>query len=160
MNPFEKKLLPAITLEEVYSTLSVAEVLLKSGLDVMEITFRTAATARAIHAVAKEFPEMNIGAGTILDPDQITIAMDAGAQFGLAPGFNDRVVDEARKKDFSFIPGVLTSSEIEKALERKIILLKLFPVGNLGGGGIYPQPARSVPSYRCFIYSYGRDRTF
>ncbi|MEX0681651.1 MAG: bifunctional 4-hydroxy-2-oxoglutarate aldolase/2-dehydro-3-deoxy-phosphogluconate aldolase [Balneolales bacterium] len=133
MNYLEKKLLPAVTLEEADSALSVAEALLESGLDVMEITFRTDATAEAIQAIVREFPEITIGAGTILHPDQIAIAMDAGAQFGLAPGFNERVVDEARKRDFPFIPGVMTSSEIEKALEKNLTFLKLFPADKLGG---------------------------
>lgn len=130
---FDKKILPAVTLTDADSALSVAEALLAGGLNVMEITFRTSATAAAVSAIAKEFPEMYIGAGTILSPDQLSAARDAGARFGLSPGLNKRVIKKAQKLDFPFIPGVLTPSEIEFALEYEYKLLKLFPVSDLGG---------------------------
>lgn len=129
----EKKLLPAVTLTDADTALSVAEALLEGGLNVMEITFRTSATAAAVSAVAKEFPEMNIGAGTILSAGHISAAKDAGAQFGLAPGLNENVVREAKKQEFPFIPGVMTPSEIEKAIELDYKLLKLFPASDVGG---------------------------
>ncbi len=132
-NFFIKKLLPAVTLTDTDSALAVAEALLEGGLNVMEITFRTSATADAVSAIAKEFPEMEIGAGTILTTGQISAAKDAGAQFGLAPGLNENVVSEAKKKDFPFIPGVMTPSEIERAIEFGYKMLKLFPASDLGG---------------------------
>lgn len=130
---FQKNLLPAVTLTDADSALSVAEALLEGGLNVMEITFRTPEAAAALHAVAKEFPEMNIGAGTILSTEQVSAAKDAGATFGLAPGLNKKVVRAAQQLEFTFIPGVATPSEIEKALELGCTLLKLFPVSDLGG---------------------------
>lgn len=130
---FQSKLLPAVTLTNADSALAVAEALLEGGINVMEITFRTSATAKAVSAIAKEFPEMHIGAGTILSPDQLSTARGAGAEFGLSPGFNKRVVEKAQEHDFPFIPGVATPSEIELALEYSYKLLKLFPVSALGG---------------------------
>lgn len=132
-NLFRKKLLPAVTLKNADSALSVAEALLEGGLNVMEITFRTSATAEAVSAIAKEFPEIHIGAGTILSPDQLSAARDAGAEFGLSPGFNPKIAKEAKENDFPFIPGVATPSEIELALDNGYKILKLFPVSNLGG---------------------------
>lgn len=130
---FKSKLLPAVTLADADSALSVAEALLEGGVNVMEITFRTSATAEAIRAIARELPEMQIGAGTILSGDQLSGARESGAQFGLSPGFNKRVVEKAEEYEFPFIPGVSTPSEIELALSHGYKLLKLFPVSDLGG---------------------------
>ncbi|MEX0904927.1 MAG: bifunctional 4-hydroxy-2-oxoglutarate aldolase/2-dehydro-3-deoxy-phosphogluconate aldolase [Balneolaceae bacterium] len=129
----KKKLLPAVTLPDADSALRVAEALLEGGLNVMEVTFRTSAATAALTAVAKEFPEMKIGAGTILSPEQVSAAKDAGAQFGLAPGLNISVIRAAKELEFAFIPGVATPSEIETALELGCKMLKLFPVSTLGG---------------------------
>ncbi len=130
---FEKKLLPAVTLHDPELAVPLAELLLEEGLDTMEVAFRTEATAEAIRAISSRFPEMNLGAGTILSPRQVEEAIGAGARYGLAPGFNPTVLDKAEELDFPFIPGVMTPSEIEAALERNLLLQKLFPVNNLGG---------------------------
>lgn len=135
-NFFDKKILPAVTVQNVDSALWLAETFLKGGIDVMEITFRTEVTLSAIRVIARQFPEFKIGAGTILSPDQIPAAMDAGAQFGLAPGCNKNIVEAAQKYDFPFIPGVMTPTEIEQALELGCKILKLFPAGPLGGIGM------------------------
>lgn len=129
----QSKLLPAVTLPDADSALKVAEALLKGGLNVMEVTFRTQATAPAISAIAKEFPEMQIGAGTILSPDQLSGARDAGAQFGLSPGFSKPVIEKTRILDFPFIPGVMTPTNIETALNAGYKTLKLFPASDMGG---------------------------
>lgn len=127
------RLLAAVTLTNVETALALSEAFLEGGLDVMEITFRTPATASAIRAIAKEFPSMKVGAGTILSADQIAIAKDAGAQFGLSPGFHGPVAQKAQESNFPFIPGVCTPSEIEKALAHNFELVKVFPVANMGG---------------------------
>lgn len=129
----EGKLLPAVTLSDADSALQVAEALLKGGLNVMEVTFRTQATASAISAIVQEFPEMQIGAGTILSPDQLSVARDSGAQFGLSPGFSKPVTKKAKKMDFPFIPGVMTPTDIEIALNAGYKTLKLFPASDMGG---------------------------
>jgi 2-dehydro-3-deoxyphosphogluconate aldolase/(4S)-4-hydroxy-2-oxoglutarate aldolase len=107
--------------------------ILKGGLDVMEVPFRTKVAAESIKLICNTFPEMKIGAGTILTPAQVAEAKKAGAQFGLAPGFNPAVVKEAIKNDFPFIPGVMTPSEVELALELGCKILKLFPASQVGG---------------------------
>lgn len=132
---FAKRLMPAVTLDGVEPALRLAETYLEAGLDVMEITFRTDTAEDAIRAIAREFPAMSIGAGTLLSTDQVEKAIDAGAQFGLSPGFNPPVAEAALKRDLLFIPGVATPSEIEEALSFGCRLQKLFPVNHLGGVG-------------------------
>lgn len=132
-NYFKQKVLPAVTLGSPDFACALAEALLRGGVTVLEVTFRTDATAASIKKITEEFPELTVGAGTILSPDQITGAIEAGARFGLAPGFNKNIVQTAQKHDFPFIPGVMTPSEIEQALEQGCKLLKVFPAKQIGG---------------------------
>lgn len=132
-NIFKDKLLPVVTLPNADSAVFVAQAFLEAGLHVMEVTFRTDATLPAIAAIVKRFPEMTVGTGTILSPDQLSAARDMGAQFGLSPAFNKKIALEAKKQKFPFIPGVLTPSEIEEASAEGFDILKLFPVNSIGG---------------------------
>lgn len=130
---FKNRLLPAVTLTEADTALNVAEAFLEAGLTVMEVTFRTQAAAASISSIAAAFPEMHIGAGTILSTEDLKAAADAGAAFGLAPGFNREVAGKALQLEFPFIPGVMTPSEIEQAFAGGFDILKLFPVQSMGG---------------------------
>jgi 2-dehydro-3-deoxyphosphogluconate aldolase/(4S)-4-hydroxy-2-oxoglutarate aldolase len=129
----QQKILPAINIEDAEHVLPVTEKLLHAGLNVMEIQFRTQNAAAAIEAVRRNFPEMNIGAGTLLSVEQLNTAIDAGAQFGLSPSLNKTICNKAKQLEFSFIPGVMTPSEIEFAHELGYTVLKLFPAAQLGG---------------------------
>jgi 2-dehydro-3-deoxyphosphogluconate aldolase/(4S)-4-hydroxy-2-oxoglutarate aldolase len=131
----QQKILPAVTFLSAGEALPVAEAILKGGLYVMEITFRTSAAAEAINLIRKNLPEMYVGAGTLLSGIQIKQAVEAGAQFGLAPGFNPSVCNNAIKNNLPFIPGVMTPSEIERAAEMGFDILKLFPAAQLDGIG-------------------------
>lgn len=150
---FPEKVLPVVTIENIDSAKRLAETYLQAGLNVFEITLRTDATLDAIEAVTTNFPEMNVGVGTILTPDQVQSVMNAGAEFGLAPGLNEKVVETALEKSFPFIPGVMTPSEIEKALSYEYKVLKLFPAKHIDGAdyiksmeGPYAQTgARFIP---------------
>jgi 2-dehydro-3-deoxyphosphogluconate aldolase/(4S)-4-hydroxy-2-oxoglutarate aldolase len=102
-------------------------------LDIMEITFRTAAAEESIRRIAARFPEILLGAGTLLDRDQVLRAKDAGACFGLAPGLNPNIVAAAREFDLQFSPGVMTPSDVELALSLDCKLLKFFPAEAAGG---------------------------
>jgi len=128
-----QKILPAVTFSSADEALPVAEAMLRGGLHVMEVTFRTAVAAEAIAIIRKNLPEMYVGAGTLLSVAQLKQAMDTGAQFGLAPGFNPAVCNNALDNQFPFIPGVMTPSEIESAAEMGFDILKLFPASQLGG---------------------------
>ena len=128
-----QKILPAVTFSSANEALPVAEAMLRGGLRVMEVTFRTAAAAEAIAIIRKNLPEMFLGAGTLLSVTQLKQAMDTGAQFGLAPGFNPIICKNAIDHQFPFIPGVMTPSEIESASAMGFKILKLFPASQVGG---------------------------
>jgi 2-dehydro-3-deoxyphosphogluconate aldolase/(4S)-4-hydroxy-2-oxoglutarate aldolase len=128
-----QKILPAVTFEKEEHIIPVADALVRAGLLTMEIPFRTGIASTAIEQIRKRFPEINIGAGTLLSSTQVKEANDAGAQFGLSPGFNQQVCDEAAKYQMPFIPGVMTPSEIEIACSQGFSILKLFPAEQVGG---------------------------
>jgi 2-dehydro-3-deoxyphosphogluconate aldolase / (4S)-4-hydroxy-2-oxoglutarate aldolase len=129
----KRKILPAVTFSSTEEALPVAEAILEGGLNVMEVPFRTGVAAAAIRIIRNKYPEIYIGAGTLLSPAHVNQAIDAGAQFGLAPGFNHLVCQEAINHEFSFIPGVMTPSEIERASEMNFRILKFFPAAELNG---------------------------
>lgn len=128
-----EKILPAVTIDHADQGVLIAGALLSGGLGQLEVTFRTSATIESIIAIRKKYPQMTIGAGTILNIEQLHQAKDAGAAFGLAPGLSPKIIAEAVKIDFPFIPGVMTPSEIELALSLGCRLMKLFPAGLSGG---------------------------
>lgn len=128
----KSKLLPAVTVHDTDSALHIAEAFLKAGLNIMEITFRTPAASASISAIEKTYPEMHIGAGTLLTADDLSAAADSGAEFGLAPGFNPDIAGKALELGFPFIPGVLSPSEIECAFAAGFDLLKIFPIQSIG----------------------------
>lgn len=129
----EKRILPAATVESADAGKRLAEALLAGGLDILEITFRTPAAAAAIEAVAAEFPEMLLGAGTVLAVEQLDRACDAGVAFAVAPGLNPVVVQRAGERGVTFVPGVMTPTEIEAAMALDCRLLKFFPAEAAGG---------------------------
>lgn len=128
-----KRIVPVVVLDCANDAEPLAEALLAGGLDIMEITFRTEAAQESIRRIAKAFPEVLLGAGTVLDGDQAKRAKDAGAVFGLAPGLNPQTIEAAREVGLEFSPGVMTPSEIEQALSFECKLLKFFPAEAAGG---------------------------
>jgi 2-dehydro-3-deoxyphosphogluconate aldolase/(4S)-4-hydroxy-2-oxoglutarate aldolase len=129
----QQKILPAVTFSSIDEVLPVTEALLKGGLNTMEITFRTHVAADSIRLIRKNFPDMHVGAGTLLSPEQVQEAIEADAQFGLAPGLNPSVCSYATENNFPFIPGVMTPSEMELAAEMGFRILKLFPASQIQG---------------------------
>ena len=128
-----KRIVPVIVLDHEEQAEPLAEALLKAGLDIMEITFRTAAAEGSIKRIAKRFPEILLGAGTVLGADQLKRAADAGASYALAPGLNEIVVNAAAKAGILMFPGVMTPSEVEQALAMNCRILKFFPAEAAGG---------------------------
>lgn len=124
---------PVIAIESPELALPMADALIKGGLPVAEITFRTKAAADVIKTLSKERPGLFLGAGTILSVDQLLSAKECGAVFGVAPGLNPDVVKKAREIGFSLFPGVITPSEIEKGLTFGIKVFKYFPSEAIGG---------------------------
>jgi 2-dehydro-3-deoxyphosphogluconate aldolase/(4S)-4-hydroxy-2-oxoglutarate aldolase len=128
-----KRIVPVVVLDSPESAEPLAEALLEGGLDIMEITFRTAAAEESIRRIAARFPEILLGAGTLLDDDQVSRAKEAGAVFGLAPGLNPRTIRKAAELGLQFSPGVMSPSEVEAALSLGCKLLKFFPAEAAGG---------------------------
>ena len=129
----QAKVVPVIAIESVRHALALADALIEGGLPVAEITFRTEAAAQVISILAKERPNLLIGAGTILTVDSLNKAVDSGAQFGVAPGLNPKVLKATLKLKFSFSPGIMTPSDIEIALDMGVRVLKFFPAEAAGG---------------------------
>jgi 2-dehydro-3-deoxyphosphogluconate aldolase/(4S)-4-hydroxy-2-oxoglutarate aldolase len=111
----------------------LAKTLFENGIGAMELTLRTPAAVAALKAVRAEVPEMLAGIGTILTPDQVREVADAGAEFGVSPGMNPRVVRAAREIGLPFAPGIATPSELENAIEEGCRTVKFFPAATLGG---------------------------
>jgi len=127
------KVIPIIIIEQEDAAISLADALINGGLPLAEITFRTKEAEIVIKKLTKERPNLLVGAGTILSIDTLHKAIDCGAKFGVAPGFNRIVVEEAIRLNFPFSPGVMTPSDIEAALELGVKLLKFFPAEASGG---------------------------
>jgi 2-dehydro-3-deoxyphosphogluconate aldolase/(4S)-4-hydroxy-2-oxoglutarate aldolase len=125
-------LMPVIVVEREEDAVPLAEALIAGGLPLAEVTFRTAAAAKVIAAMAK-VPGLLLGAGTVLKPEQVDQAIDLGARFALAPGFVPQTAERALLKNFPFVPGVLTPSEISAALEAGFSVQKFFPAEPAGG---------------------------
>jgi len=127
------KVVPVIAIESPEAALSLADALIEGGLPIAEITFRTEAAAAVIRKMTQERPALLVGAGTILTLDNLKAAIDSGAKFGVAPGFNPKTVEAAQKMNFPFVPGVCTPSDVEAALSYGCKVLKFFPAGAMGG---------------------------
>ena len=129
----EKPVIPVVVIEDQADACPLAEAFLAGGLDVIEITFRTAAAPDAIVSIKKNLPEMILGAGTVISIDKAKIAIDAGVDFGLAPGLNPEIVKYFQANNTFFIPGIMTPSDIESALSLGCKTLKFFPAEAAGG---------------------------
>lgn len=129
-------LMPVVKIEDARHATQLAEALAAGGLPRAEITFRTDAAEDAIRRIASEFPDVILGAGTVLSVDQAERAVGAGAQFIVSPGFNPKVVGWCLDRGVPVTPGVATPTEIEMALGRRLHILKFFPAEALGGVGM------------------------
>ena len=126
-------IVPVIVLEDVDKSESLAKALLDGGVNVAEVTFRAEGADKVISRMVKAYPDMLVGAGTVLTVDQLESAKAAGAKFCVAPGLNPKVVERAQEIGMPFIPGVATATEIEKALDMGITTVKFFPAEQAGG---------------------------
>ena len=129
----KRPVIPVIVIDDANDAEPLAEALLRGGMDVIEVTCRTAAAPEALARIKKAFPEMLLGAGTVVTPDQAKMCIDTGVGFGLAPGLNPDTVEFFRENDTLFIPGIMTPSEIEAGLALGLKMLKFFPAGAAGG---------------------------
>ena len=124
---------PVVVLEDAAQAVPTAKALLKGGINAMEITFRTAAARDSIAQVAKEVPEMIVGAGTVINVEQLHAAVEAGAKFIVSPGSDADIIREAMKLNVAVTPGVVTPSEIMLGLRLGVKVFKFFPAESFGG---------------------------
>ena len=129
----KRPVIPVIVIDNANAAEPLAEALLKGGMDVIEVTCRTAAAPEALRRIKKTFPEMLVGAGTVVTSDQAKMCIDVGVSFGLAPGLNPETVKFFQAAKTLFVPGVMTPSEIEQGLALGCKMLKFFPAGAAGG---------------------------
>jgi 2-dehydro-3-deoxyphosphogluconate aldolase/(4S)-4-hydroxy-2-oxoglutarate aldolase len=126
-------IIPVIVIEHAHDAVPLARALAAGGLTTLEVTLRTPAALEAIGLIAEQVPQVQVGAGTVLGPDDVRNAWRAGARFAFAPGLARETVNAARDNGLEFIPGVMTPSEITAALALDCRMLKFFPAGPAGG---------------------------
>lgn len=127
--------LAVLVIDDAADAVPVAEAILAGGVNAMELTLRTDAAIGALKAIRKSVPDMLVGIGTILTPDQVRELVAEGAAFGVSPGINPKVVEAAAEHGLPFAPGIATPSEVELALSFGCRRLKFFPAEALGGLG-------------------------
>ncbi len=127
------RLIPILVMHRVEDVYPVGEALLEGGLPVAEITFRSEVAAAAIAEWVQHFPDMLVGAGTVLTVQQAEAAHRAGAQFIVSPGFSAAVAEYCRRAAVRYFPGVATATEIQMALEKNLDIVKFFPSEASGG---------------------------
>lgn len=128
-----QRLICVAVIDHADDAVPLAEALLAGGMKVIEVTFRTAGAAESIRRIRQGVPQIAIGAGTLLTPDNVKQAVDAGAQFGVSPGLSEPVSAAAQASKLPLFPGVVTPSEIMRALDLGWKHLKFFPSETFGG---------------------------
>lgn len=122
-----------VVFDNIETVLPTMKALDNAGICAIELALRTPIALEAMKLVSKNFPNILLGAGTVIRPSQVMEAKNAGADFAVAPGLNRKVMDAALEAGLPFAPGITTASEIEAALEYDCKLLKLFPAEKIGG---------------------------
>ena len=129
----EVGIIPVVVLNDTKDAEPLGKALMQGGLPAAEVTFRTAAAEESIRIMAEKFPDMLVGAGTVLTIDQVDRAVAAGAKFIVAPGLDEEVVKYCLEKDIPVCPGTQTASEMMKAIKLGLTHVKFFPAENAGG---------------------------
>ena len=129
----ELKVVPVVVIKNLEDTIPTLNALCEGGLPVAEITFRTACAKDAIRLACKEFPDMLIGAGTVINAEQANSAIDCGVKFIVGPGFAASVAEVCRERGVLYLPGCVTPTEIITAISYGIEVVKFFPCSNFGG---------------------------
>lgn len=159
-------IVPVVVLNDVKDAEPLAQALCDGGLPCAEVTFRTDAAEESIRRMTKSFPDMLVGAGTVLTIDQVDRAVAAGAKFIVSPGLNPKIVKYCNEKGVLIIPGCANPSDVEQAIENGLSVVKFFPAEQAGGlnyikaiaapytglkfmptGGINPKNVRSYLAY-------------
>lgn len=153
-----EKYVPVVVIKELSETDKILTALKNNGINTAEITFRTACAAEAIAYACKNYPDMNVGAGTVINAKQCNAALKAGAQFIVSPGLSPAVAKICKKKNIPYYPGCVTPTEIMAALELGITTVKFFPANVYGGLKAMKALAAPFPQIK-FIPTGGVDRS-
>lgn len=129
----EYGVVPVVVLEDARDALPLAQALTQGGLPCAEVTFRTQAAEESIRQMSARYPEMLVGAGTVLTTEQVERAVAAGAKFIVSPGFDPEIVDYCLEKTIPVFPGCITPSEVAQAVKRGLRVVKFFPAEQAGG---------------------------
>lgn len=129
----ELKVVPVVVLDDAKDAVPLAKALCEGGIPCAEVTFRTAAARDSIKAMAEAYPDMLVGAGTVLKTEQVDSAVEAGAKFIVSPGFDPEIVDYCLEKGIPVFPGCITPSEVAQAVKRGLKVVKFFPAEQFGG---------------------------
>ena len=130
---YEYGVVPVVVLEEAKDALPLAKALVEGGLPCAEVTFRTEAAEESIRLMSEKYPEMLVGAGTVLTTKQVDRSAAAGAKFIVSPGFDPEIVDYCLEKKIPVFPGCITPSEVAQAVKRGLEVVKFFPAEQAGG---------------------------
>jgi 2-dehydro-3-deoxyphosphogluconate aldolase / (4S)-4-hydroxy-2-oxoglutarate aldolase len=139
---------PVVVVEDAADAVPLARALVAGGLPAIEVTLRTPAALDAIRAVAAEVPDAVVGAGTVISPENVRAAVDAGARFLVSPGWTDALLDAMKASGVPFLPGVSTTSEVVALLERGVNEMKFFPAEAAGGTAYLKSLAGPLPQAR------------
>lgn len=145
---FQSRVVPVIVVTDPAQAVPMAEALLAGGVDVMEITLRSAAGLAAIEAVARAVPEMQVGAGTVTRASEVAQVLAAGARFGLSPGSTPGLLAAVLAAGLPFVPGVASPSEAMAARDAGFTLMKCFPAAQLGGVEVLKAWGGPLPDLR------------
>ncbi len=130
---YDCAVVPVVVLDDPKDALPLAEALMEGGLPCAEVTFRTEAAEESIRQMSREYPDMLVGAGTVLTTEQVDRAAAAGARFIVSPGFDPEIVDYCLEKQIPVFPGCMTPSEVAQGVKRGLKVLKFFPAEQAGG---------------------------
>ena len=153
-----EKFVPVVVIKELSETDKILKALKNNGINCAEITFRTACAAEAIEYACKNYPDMSIGAGTVINAEQCEAALKAGAQFIVSPGLSVDVAKICNKNNIPYYPGCVTPTEIMQALDLGITTVKFFPANVYGGLKALKALSAPFPQVK-FIPTGGVDRS-
>ena len=153
-----EKYIPVVVIKELSETDKILTALKNAGINCAEITFRTACAAEAIAYAAKNYPDMSIGAGTVINAEQCEAALAAGAEFIVSPGLSVAVAEICNERNIPYYPGCVTPTEIMQALELGITTVKFFPANIYGGLKALKALSAPFPQVK-FIPTGGVDRS-
>lgn len=142
------KVVPVVVLEDAADAVPLGQALMNGGLPVAEVTFRTAAAADAIFAMREAFPEMCVGAGTVINLEQCRKALEAGAQFIVTPGYSEEVTAYCVENEIPILPGICTPTELINVVNHGLPVAKFFPAAQFGGLNTIKALAAPFPQMR------------